>query len=55
MTKAEKKLVWELLFSLRHAFDNNGKVVEEYYQNIILTDLTKSQKQLYDNLINYKL
>jgi hypothetical protein len=55
MTKQEKILIWHLLYSLRNCFDDNGTLEDEYYQNVILPDLTKEQKEMFDNLINGKL
>jgi hypothetical protein len=43
MTKNEKLLIWNLLFSLRNYFNENGILEDEYYQNVILPNLTKEQ------------
>jgi hypothetical protein len=55
LTNREKKLIWRLLYSLRNCFDENGILEDEYYQNVMLLDLTKEQKEMFDNLINGKL
>jgi hypothetical protein len=55
ISKLERKLLWHLLFSLRNCFDNNGTLVKGYYENVILPDLTKREKEIFDNLINLKL
>jgi hypothetical protein len=55
MKKQEKILIWHLLYSLRNCFNNDGTLEDEYYQNVILPNLTKEQKEMFDNLINGKL
>jgi hypothetical protein len=39
------------LYSLRNCFNNDGTLEDEYYDNVILPDLTKEQKEMFDNLI----
>ncbi|MDR1287845.1 MAG: hypothetical protein LBK08_09585 [Treponema sp.] len=55
ITTSEKKLVWNLLFSLRNCFNNDGTLSYEYYQNVVLVELTKEEKALFDDLIQNKL
>jgi hypothetical protein len=51
ITKKDKILIWNLLFSLRNCFNEDGSVVEEYYQNILLVNLEKREKEVFDNLL----
>jgi hypothetical protein len=51
LTKKHKILIWHLLFSLRNCFDENGMLVEEYYQNVLLVNLKKGEKEVFDNLL----
>lgn len=41
MTRTQKELVKMLASAVVNAYDANGNLVEEYYNNIILQDLTK--------------
>jgi hypothetical protein len=56
ITKKEKRLIWHLLFLLRDCFDGEGSEGTVIWtETIILPDLTKEQKEMFDNLINEKL
>lgn len=51
ITKEEKKVLWNILFSVRNCFNDDGILEDEYYKNVLLVDMTKEQKQLFDNLL----
>jgi hypothetical protein len=55
LTKKEKELLWNILYSVRNCWDKNGKLVSEYYDNIVLTDLTEVQQVIFHNLVFEKL
>jgi hypothetical protein len=55
LTKTEKKLLWNLLFSLRNCFNNDGTLCDGYYENVVLADLTKGEKEIFNDLINNRL
>jgi hypothetical protein len=55
ISKGERRLLWDLLFPLRNCFDDNGTLVDRYCENVILEDLTKWEKKMFDNLVNLKL
>lgn len=41
MTRTQKELIKMIANAVVNAYDANGNLVEEYYNNIILQDLTK--------------
>jgi hypothetical protein len=55
ITEAEKFLIWHLLFSIKNCFKEDGNLKDEYYKTLILPDLTKEEKKLFDNLVKDKL
>jgi hypothetical protein len=52
LTYKEKCLVWNLLRSLKYCFNEDGTLIEEYYQSIVLFDLEKKEKDFFDNLLD---
>jgi hypothetical protein len=51
MEKREKDLIWHLLYSLRNCFNTDGTLLPDYYNNVILPDLTLEQKAIFNSLI----
>lgn len=41
MTRTQKELIRMMASAIVNAYDANGNLVENYYNNIILQDLTK--------------
>lgn len=41
MTQTQKELVRMMASAIVNAYDANGKLIDEYYNNIVLQDLTK--------------
>ncbi|MDR3356124.1 MAG: hypothetical protein LBO04_02940 [Spirochaetaceae bacterium] len=51
LTENESRLVLTFLKQLRNCFDRDGKLVEEYYQNVFLFNLDKEEKEAFDHLL----
>ncbi|MDR2158695.1 MAG: hypothetical protein LBP23_01365 [Treponema sp.] len=51
LTKEQQRLVWNLLFSLSRCFNEDGTLTKEYYQNVILFDLKKEEKEFLDSFL----
>jgi hypothetical protein len=55
ITENEKKLLWQILYSVRNCFNDDGTLVRDYCDAVILPDLTEEQKKTFDGLVNEKL
>jgi predicted solute-binding protein len=51
LTENEKRLTYMLLASLKKCFNEDGTLMEEYYQNVILFNLEKEEKETFDTLL----
>jgi hypothetical protein len=51
LTYKEKRLVWNLLRSVKYCFNEDGTLIEEYYQNVVLFDLEKDEKTFFDSFL----
>jgi hypothetical protein len=43
MTKKQQQLICEIMVGIINCYDENGNTVDEYYNNVILPDLTPKQ------------
>ena len=49
LTNAEYELIRKIIVRILPAYLENGKLVEEYYANILLEELTKKEYQILDD------
>ena len=51
--QVEKKYLAEILLKqLENCFDKNGKLVENYYSNLILEDMEKKDWRLFEQILS---
>lgn len=50
LTEEQYSLLKNIIWSVLNAYDENGKLVDDYYENIILDDLTKKQYEFIKNI-----
>jgi hypothetical protein len=55
ITEDEKKVLWQVLYSVRNCFNDDGTLIQDYYVNVILPDLTKEQMAIFNDLTFKKL
>jgi hypothetical protein len=55
LNKKEKELLWSILYSVRDCWNEDGKLVDDYYNNVILPVLTEAQKAIFHSLVYDKL
>lgn len=46
MTKEKQQLLCEIMAAIINCYDENGNTVDEYYNNVILPDLTPAQYKI---------
>jgi hypothetical protein len=53
MTLQEKNLISEIAYAVLKAYDENGMLIENYYENIILNDLSKKDLESLKNFARF--
>jgi len=53
MTKNERMFLCEMMGRLLNCYDENGNTVPDYYENIILPDISAKQLQTLKKIASY--